>query len=79
MCASASPLPDSAPPYYLSNLPFEIIAAGVESGLDLHQFTRPITITAPYTGRRDASIFYFNPDQQTWLPLPTYYDRQAGA
>jgi hypothetical protein len=73
-----APLADSAPPYYLSNQPFEIIATSVEKGIDIHQFAQPITITAPYTGTRDASIFYFDLDQKTWLPLPSYYDRKAG-
>jgi RHS repeat-associated protein len=72
------PIPANQPPYYLSNKPFEVIASGLESGLEVHQFTQPITITVPYTGTKEASVFYYETKQQTWLPLTTFYDRKAG-
>ncbi len=71
------PIPDAMPPHSLSGRPFEIIARGQISKDYLHKFDQPITIETPYDGKRDASIFYYDPQEGKWLPLPTIYDSNA--
>jgi RHS repeat-associated protein len=73
-----APIPANRPPEYLSGTPFEILAMGQSSGKEIHQFSQPLTITLAYTGTHELSVFYYNPDKADWLPLTTYYDREAG-
>ena len=37
-----------------------------------------MTITLAYTGTRELSVFYYDTEKVDWLPLTTYYDREAG-
>jgi RHS repeat-associated protein len=125
-----NPKPQEMPPYSLSGSPFAIVARGVNSKNEYHQFKSPLTIvvacpsspeavfdpaaaitptvSAPIsttvmvtatevaTGGQSTlnqpasgsgqctpeqagmTIFYYDVDQATWLPLPTQFDPQAG-
>ncbi len=73
-----APIPANRPPDYLSGTPFEILAIGQSSGKEIHQFSQPLNITLAYTGTRELSVFYYDTEKVDWLPLTTYYDREAG-
>ena len=75
----------------LGGQPMELTATGRESGMEITQFSQPVTITVEYTdedaarqlehaGMKDESsltLFYYNETEGTWYPLPTSVDSAA--
>ena len=70
--------PKRRTPTTSSGEPFEIVANARNTRKEVHQFTAPLIIEVPYSGRSDASIFYYDETTADWRALPTEYDREAG-
>ncbi len=75
----------------LGGRPMELTATGRESGMEITQFSQPVTITLEYSdedaarqlehaGMKDESsltLFYYNESKGTWYPLTTSVDSAA--
>ena len=96
----AGALPEAAdikvrPPHHsdltLGGNPFELTAIGRDTGMEITQFSQPVTITIQYTdeeaarqleyaGVKDESsltLFYYDEVMGTWHPLTTTVDAEA--
>jgi len=79
------PSEDTQPAIPLTWSPVEIVAHSHASGRSIHQFKKPITIQVGYDAanlpvgwaEEDLQIFYYNPADQDWYPMPTTVDTAA--
>jgi hypothetical protein len=66
----------------MGGAPFEILALGEANGQEIDHFAQPISITVEYDPDKihgDESmltLFYYDVNEQTWIPMDTYPDMQ---
>jgi RHS repeat-associated protein len=78
----SDPLIGSAP-YFLGGMPFEILAEDADTKQVVRQFSQPLTIEVEYDDHMiqgeesDLSLFYFDEELQTWIPLQTMVDLEG--
>ncbi|HEY9087081.1 MAG TPA: hypothetical protein VIO36_02850, partial [Anaerolineaceae bacterium] len=70
-------------PYTLSSSPFEITAQGKRTEKAIKKFKKHFTIQVSYIPEwiigeeKDLTLFYFDEDSQSWLPLRSTVDLEA--
>ncbi len=70
------PAQDRLPPDSLSEEPFELIAIAQGNRALVETFESPLTIEVDYRLPFNGTVYYYDPEQNDWKPLPTEYDRR---
>ena len=74
------PAAQSLPPIVLSGRPIEVLAQGQTSAADIHQFSKPITVTLEYDpqalwgAEEDLRLYTYDPLLKDWARLPSWVD-----